>query len=463
MKVRKNIVCSILLCLSLKGYSLNLEDLTKMILETNREIKTSTAAYEAEVLSTKYLNGAYTPRLALNSSATLPKEYEFDNIPDYFSSSLSYSQPLPGGASVSLDASYSFNYMNMEEIQFLTQKPVIALTLSQSLMPFWVQGQIKDPVKLSAKQKKEYYYYQLNYTKKNIWLSLLQYYVNTFICLNEISTYKNNIELYNYQIDSVKELKQQGKTSQAAILEIENSKWSAQQSFMTAQANYLTNIQNLKSLCGQNFDEKLLEIITEKNIEKLLVEVLGIDDNDPLEQTYRLKLEMLESGRIAQKQATAPVMNLSVQPGLALNTTKKDEWKNAWKDMDSPSSWTVGIGFDFSSVFSGVASQNTKKYKIEYNEALESYTLYLRQRDFVLQQYNTLVSQYCQQKEIIDGLYNAGLQELNDYKQQYEADAISKLDFEAVKVRVENCKLMKENIELNLLLYNIMAKLYDYS
>lgn len=462
MKVRKIIVCSILLLASIYGYSLNLEDLTKMILETNREIKSSTAAYEAEALSAKYLNGAYTPKVTLNSSATIPKDYDFDNIPDYFSSSLSYSQPLPGGTAVSLDVSYSFNSINMEEQKFLTQKPGITLTLSQSLMPFWTQGQIKDPVNLSAKQKKEYYYYQLIYTKKNIWLSLLQYYVNTLLSLNEIKTYENNIKLYNYQIDSVKELSAQEKVSQATILEIENSKWSAQQSLMSAQANYFSNIQNLKSLCGQDFDEKLLENITEKNIDNLLSDILGIDNKDPLEQTYRLKLEILKSSRLLQKQSTAPILNISVQPSFALNIINQDDWKSAWENMDYPVSWTVGIGLDFSSMLSGLANQNKKKYSLEFDDALESYYLYLRQRDFVIQQYKTLARQYCEQEKTIKTLYDDGLQELNDYKQQFDINVISKLDFESVRVRVENTKIMKENIGINRLLYSTMVKANNY-
>lgn len=78
------------------------------------------------------------------------------------------------------------------------------------------------------------------------------------ISKNEISMYKNSIELYEEQIKSLTELKLLGNTTLNKIIEIENSKWNVQQSLMTSQTNYEGYIQNLKILCGQNFENSEL-------------------------------------------------------------------------------------------------------------------------------------------------------------------------------------------------------------
>ena len=460
--VKRIFISITLLFFSVMGFSVSLEDLTGMMLESNMDIKAARAVYEKEVLSAKFFNGEYSPKVSLSSSATIPDEYSFKDLPDYFSSSVVYSQPFPGGTSVSLEAGIGFNSEKVEDSVLLKQQPNVLLRLTQSLMPFWIQGKIKDPVTLTAKQKKEYYYNQLLYTKKNVWISLLQYYVYALTSRSEIEINKNTIGLYEAQIESIIELKKQGKASQSDVLELENSKWSTEQNLISAQSNYLTNIQNIKNICGQNFDDCLLEMSKDSNEIDGIIEKLIGSAKDPLEQSYKIKLEILKSSRVIEKQSTAPMLSVSIQPGLVLNTTLKDDWKDTWKNMDSPSNWTVGIGIDLSNMFSGMTNQNKEKYQIDYNEAKESYNLYLQQRRFVQQQYEALLQQYIQQKEIVDSLYESGLQELKDYELQFERGEISKIDFESAYVRVENCRLKREEIILYISLYESLVKINSY-
>lgn len=460
--IKKSIIAVVVFLFTTKVFSLSLEDLSKMLMESNADIMEASVEYQKEVLSAKYLNGAYTPRVTLSSSATILKAENAKDLPENFSSRLVYAQPLPGGASISLETDYSFNSAEYDDLCYLKQQPGLSFTLSQSLMPFWIQGQIKDPVKLSVKKREEYSFYQLQYIKKNIWSNLVQYYVYSLTSKNEINIYMNSVRLFELQIESMKALKAQGKASQSAILELENSKWTAEQSLMSAQAEYFTNVQNLKVICGQNFDEELLEPFEEnENYESAFF--MGDEGKDPLEETYKLKLEILKTSRISEKQANAPVLNLSLQPELNLNATKKEEWQKAWNDMDSPSKWTLGIGLDLSPMFSGLAYQNKKKYQIEYKAAIDSYNLYLEKRNFVLQQYKDLLEQYINQQKRIDFLYDSGLKEFADYKMQFEREEISKLDFESSRVRVENLRLKKENIHLLVWLYEFFIKINTYN
>ena len=52
-----------------------------------------------------------------------------------------------------------------------------------------------------------------------------------------------------------------------------------------------------------------------------------------LEETYKIKLEILQAERILERQNSTPTINFSIQPNWTLETTKQDEWKKAWENM----------------------------------------------------------------------------------------------------------------------------------
>lgn len=461
MQISKKLINSIfiiILCNNL--FSLTLQDLISIAFEYNSEIKSSQSEYEIGILSTKTLNGSYSPGVSLSSSSTIPKNYKWDTSPDSFTSGITYSQPLPGGTTISFETGISCNYIDIQNETFIAQRPNISINLSQSLLPFWIQGQIKDPIKLSLDQQKDALYFQLIYTKKKVLLNLIQNYIYALTTQNEIEIYNNTIRLYEEQIESLTELNASGNINQSKILEIENSKWSAQQNLMTAQSAYADYIQNLKSICGKDFIETEIELSTEKSFENSLSEYINMFTNeDPLEQTYKLKLEILKSQRAIERQSSAVILSLSVQPEWSLETEKQSDWKKAWDDFGKPSNWSLSIGLNFSPAISGIVKQNEDKYQIEYDSAKESYNSYLKQKEFVKQQYVSLLNQYNEQLENITFLYNAGIKEVNDYKTQFEAQNISKLDFDSILTRLNNCYLSKNNIELYITLYDLLIKM----
>lgn len=85
---------------------------------------------------------------------------------------------------------------------------------------------------------------------------------------------------------------------------------------------------------------------------------------------------------------------------------------------------------------------------MSYQAEENALNAYITQKTFVLQQYKTILDNYKIQLEEISKLYNTGNSELKDLESQFSAGAISELDFDSVKVRVENCRLNMEIIEL---------------
>lgn len=460
MKLTKTLLkCFLFFSFSANAFCLSLQDLITIAFENNSEIISAKATYETGIISAKTVNGYYTPNITLSSSSAIPKDYKWNSEPDSFSSSITYSQALPGGTTLNLVTGYSCSFFDISTEKLISQNPQISLGLSQSLLPFWAQAKIQDPVKLSLEQQKEYYYFQLMYTKKNVLQNLIQNYIYALTAKNEIEIYNTTIKLYEEQVESLQKLKTTGNINESEILEIENSKWNAQQNLISAQAGYIGYIQNLKSICGQCFDEKKIEQLADDNIKTLIQTfITPITNEDPLEKTYKLKSEILKSQRIADRQSSAAILNLSVQPVWNLATEKKDAWNKAWKDFDKPAKWNVTIGLNLTPVISEISKQNEKRYQIEYDATVQAYALYLQQKEFVKQQYETILKQYQQQLNNISILLEAALNELNDYKTQLEDQVISKLDFDSEKVRVENLILSKESIRLYVWMYNLLVQ-----
>ncbi len=477
--------------------SFSLSDLITSALQNNSDIASAQSNYESAILSSKTLDGTFAPGIFFSSSTNLSKDYDWNTSPDYFSTYVTYSQPLPGGTTISATGTYSFtstttfsattatttDASNLTVQRYISQNPNISFTLSQSLLPFWAQGTIKDPTILGAKQQAEYYRLQVLATKKSVLRNLLQNYAYAQIYKKQIQLYQNSISLIEKQIAALRELKTSGSTNQVKITELESTKWSYQEDLMSVQASFYSYLQNLKNICAceiaeNDFDDDFTDFPPSEEIFTAFSDISANPKTsdptapatstnnsipaDPMEKIYQLKLQMLKINRILEKQKSAPTLSLSLQPAWSFEKTKADNWqaawKNAWEAGENPT-WTASLGLNLSPLLSSTVSQSKKQYEISYAQAEKSYENYLLQKHYVQEQYQTLVLNYSQQLENVANLYEEGKRELEDYKTQYEAGAISRLDFDSVKLRVENCGLSKNCVEIYKWLYTILEKM----
>ncbi len=440
-------------------FSLSLNDLIDLALQKNPDILSAQNGYDSACLSLKTLNGAYAPQVSLSSSASLPDEYKWDAPPDYFSSSITYSQPLPGGTTLGFTGSFSFNSADIPEERHISQNPGLSFSLTQSLFPFWAQGKIKNPAKLSAKQQKEYYYNQLLYTKKTVLQNLVQNYIYASVHKKQIQIHENSIYLLDKQIETSNQLLKTGAVNQARITELQSSKWSYQQDLMSAKSGFMNYIQSLNTVCGTDFEDDSLsfEYKSLPDQDDFTKEILLATDNisDPLEESYKLKMELLKTNHALEKQSSAPALSLSVQPSWPFDPKKQEDWN----DSCSPSSWSATIGINLSPLLSASVGIKEQQYELNCQAAENSFNAYIIQKKFVLQQYKTILDNYKAQFEEISNLYKAGSAELKDLESQFSAGGVSELDFDSVKVRVENCRLNMEIIELYVWLYEVLCKI----
>ena len=456
----KKIIILILFFSSLKLiYSQSLIELSKITLENNSDILSAQDLYESVILSSKTINGAYSPQLSFSSSATLSDKFSWNRNLHYLSSSISYVQPLLGGSTISITGETIIKRENISTEFYLSQSSNISISLQQSLLPFWIQGRLKDPAIENILQQKQYYYNQLLNTRKNILINLAQNYIYALIYQNQFLMLQNSIILINEQIDALKQLKKNGASSLSKITELLNSKYTLQKDLISIQSNIENYIQNIKILCNSNLkiNQLVYPIISTEDFLHLIQKVT--DNNlDLFEKNYHLTLEMFKLNRILDKQTSAPIISISIQPSWTMEQRKKSEITNIWKELRSPSNCSATIGINLSPFISATLKQNKEQYKLNYKSILNSYTSYKIQKKAIQEQYKNLFEQHKKLLEENKRLYNEGTIELRDMKLQYNAGSISLIDYDSMRIRIENCNLNMQICELYVWLYELLLK-----
>ena len=441
-------------------FSLSLEYLITVALKNNMDIKTAYNTFRSVKISKESLNGHYSPKILFSSSVSLPKYYNWNDTPDYFSSSVTYNQPLGGGTTLNVIGGLNLSFTDIQEERYILHNPNIVFSLSQSLYPFWIQGSLRNPESLNAEFQEEYYYNQLLQTKKTVIFNIIENYVYALIYSNQMQIYKNSIFLLNEEIDALRQMKIQGGVNQSKITQLNNSKLNIQQNLREVQTLYLNYIKNLETICCYDIDPSITLDGEMSPIEKFYVIIQSSmdDTNDPLGKNYQLNIKLLESTRVLEKQNAAPILAFSVKPVWESERTRQIEWKNVWNNITTHPIWTAGIDLDISPLLMSVIKQEKKQYEINLKQANDLYSSYLYQKNIVKYQYELLLEHYKEQLLESNNSYEEIKKELFDFESQYKTGVISQLEYDSLSINVRNSYLNKNNIELYVWLYELLLK-----
>lgn len=454
--MKKFIFILILIIASIEVYSFpTIEDLWNIALENNLDIITSENKLRSAEISAKTLDAFYSPSVSLSNQNTTNEGKSITDIPLNTDTYIKITQPIPGGTSLSVTGDYSFNTAEYESDTYISQSLKLSFSLTQSLFPFWLQGTVKDPVKLNGTLQRDYYFYSKEYTKKKVFQEIIQNYAYALIYKNKMMSYSNTIDLVKKQIDALRQLQKTGGTNIAKITELENNKWTYEQDLISCKISYESYLQTIKKLCGNDieFNDDIYELINVKEMDEL-----SSLFSDPLNEQYILQIEMLKNENILNKQNNAPTLNISIVPQWNLETQKKEEWKDAW-DLKGPSNWTTALSLDFSPLISSSIKNTSKQNDIEIDNILVSYEAYKNQKEFVKGQYEKLIQSFEKQREEVITLYDKAVLEERDLNLQVQKGAISSLDYESNVCQLNNCKLSKDCVEIYIWLYKILLEL----
>jgi hypothetical protein len=437
-----------------------LERLWHLAVSTNGDILSAQHAYESACLSFSTFDGAYAPSVTTSASSTVPDGYGWDECPDNLSASMSVTQPLPGGTSIGVTGSYALSSAAAAGTRYVSQIPDVTFTLSQSLYPFYAQGKVRNPERMSLQQKKEYYYNVLQYTKQQKLETIAQYYILSLIYRRKMEMYEASIAYAQEQIDALNELRKTGGANMTKIAELESSRMGNEQNLTDVRITYRQYVLYLKEACGSFSGEPEGTDLPQNGLAPALALTGGV--HDPCAQELLLKISILKAAAVLAKQSGAPVLTLSLKPAWTLETVKASDWQSAWKrDADSACTWAAGVSLNMTPLISALVSKTGESEEIEMRTAQDAYRAYLEQKDAVREQYEMLRTSFEEQLTEAEKLCADADSLVSDMKQQLEEGAVSQLDYDAVLSQEKIRYASLECIRLYIWLYSWLGKMTE--
>lgn len=466
--LKKDFFFVLLFCLSISLFSQEnvlpfLYELCNSAVKNNSDIKSAEKNYKNAIFSQNGSDGYYSPSLSITTSATIPNEYNWNESPDGFTTGITYLQPVISGTSIGVSGNYSYSISEFNDDRLILQNPQITFKLSQSLFPFWTQGFIKDPYRISKKKQTEYFYNQFLYTKQKILQELIQNYFSALLEYKKIQILKNSIILLQKQIEGLSEIKKMGGTNSSKIFELENSKWSYQQDLMSSELNLQSYLQNIKNLTEESFTEDVFfdestYLFESDTLISLINNFLDFDF-DPCEKSLLAKIEFEQVALVTSRQDSAPVLEMSMQPSWNFEQKKVAEWMDAWESLNSPKNWTIGLTVNLSPMFNAGFSKKNQKQKLILESAQDAYNSYIKQKAFVKSQYKNFISEYEKHYETVSKLIIDGKNQIRDMQIEFEKGLIAQLDFESKDIQIQNMILTSESLQLSICLYQLLLHL----
>lgn len=436
-----------------------LERLWRSAASSNAEVLEAEAAYDSSCLSSDTLGGIYAPSLSVSSSASIGGDYELWDVPKSFTPAVTFTQPLPGGTKAGITGSYSITSNTITDRQYVTQSPEISISLSQSLLPFWLQGKKRNPEKLSLEQKRLYNYYQLLYTRQQKIIATSQYYILCQIYRKKIQVQEASIAFRTKQVQAYNELRKAGKTSRADVTDLEAKLFGERQGLYEMQLTYEQYLESLRDACGTeaDFTEGLSSITSVK--QNAYLELMD-GKKDPCALSLLANIEAEENERVLNAQKNSPVLNLSFTSGYTMEEVDADRWRDAWNDKGQKS-WSAGISVDLAPLFSASASKSKKHDEIELRTARQSYSSYLLQRQRVRMQYESLCASFKEQVPHAEQLFREAESLMPDVEKRYRAGGISEIDYEGYKFQAVSAHASYDCLVLYVWLYEWLSAMHD--
>lgn len=445
MKVKFRIVlANIVLILSQnKAFSQTpLELLWEKALQNSLEIRISSLELDNTEISYKARNAQYIPSFSFSAySEFIESEAGLTQFPIEGISQLGIQWNIPGGTKLQTSISYEINrYVlnSLEEESYentgYDQNPEISVSLSQSLLPFWIQWMGGNPVQNIYKNQRTLSVNSYNNIIADVKKSVTEKYIQLRKLYRTIHLLENQIQIQRTLLEVAQQKVYAGTLSQIEL-------W-----------NYESNLQNYKN----NLNETLFQF---EQIKQEISNACGEDEFNNLDAelpSYKIRflekdmtLEFIELQKaelknqlIITKQNYAPSFTIQGSYKYALDAAGMENLVDAW-DGEGVNNWTVTCGI---SIYpENLSYIKTAKLQYEINkESLElQEAVYIKNKNISKANLQTYIAYY---KELLQ-------QAKSDYEQKnIYLDAIKnkKKRGECTELDVKQAELMRENASIEI-------------
>lgn len=382
---------------NIKKEDFSLEFLWDKTLKNNFNIKEAEINY---VLADKQLSiywQQYLPSVSFSTTTALSNFMEkHSEIPNNISYLAAIEEKLPGGLNIEFlpnvvyskdEAFYTQNNSFLKYVD--TEK--ITVSISQNLLPFWLQKSLKNPEKRLLTLEKEINATYLNMVSFSEIENLTKNYIEYRKVSRKIDSIEHSIEIYHQIIEITKELKTNGNVSLKEVFESEK--------LLSDCYEELTNLQNTKlnlytsiihsfgnSITYDDLDLFLnMETELSKNIESLF-------SKNPTIEYLKLQKEILKENYILTKQNTSPVFSLS--GNIPIHNGYDNSTSYGLLMDENNKTWSVTASLNFSPFYESNRNYLNQKYEKENKLFEERIDDYKNQLEYEKRQFEELLQFY---------------------------------------------------------------------
>ena len=413
-----------------------LEQLWDLCRANNLDIVKLNQAVSEQRISRKYIGSVYSPNVTMSISPDFTNAWDgVSEYPSGIGSSLSLTKPFPGGTSVSADLSYTMSRTLYEMSQepddsnvTYYHTPSMTLSLSQSLFPYWAQGEKQDPEKrlldLSVQRSEEQ---RLNGQEVAI-KALTDCYIQIRHVLREISVYTKILSYYDMRIEAFYEYAKTGAIDISTVWIEEEARRDYADDYYTAQETLVDLVSLLHIYCGltNKHDANLVSVETSLPLSGTIV-----SRYDHEYEAIQIEEEQIQVQMVQTKQALAPKVTLSGTVSATPDLHgKEDDYLYIW-NKNKTWNWSITLMFDISSLFSPELEQAYKLSKLKLESLETSKDVLDIQKKRKLNFYIKKLELYVERKEFIEKQEKNWWQKQQDLQKMFENGAASTLDVES--------------------------------
>ena len=348
---------------------------------------------------------------------------------------------IPGGTKLQTSISYEINrYVlnSLEEESYentgYEQNPEISLSLSQSLLPFWIQWMGGNPVQNIHKNQRTLSVNSYNNIIADVKKSVTEKYIQLRKLYRTIHLLENQIQIQRTLLEVAQQKVYAGTLSQIELWNYESNLQNYKNNLNETLFQFEQIKQEISNACGEDEFNNL-------DAELPSYEIRFLEKDMTLESIELQKAE-LKNQLIITKQNYAPSLTIQGSYKYALDAVGMENLVDAW-DGKGVNNWTVTCSIsiypeNLSYIKSAKLQYEINKESLELQEAV-----YIKNKNISKANLQTYIAYY---KELLQ-------QAKSDYEQKnIYLDAIKnkKKRGECTELDVKQAELMRENASIEI-------------
>lgn len=387
----------------------------------------------------------YPLAFSISSTPNFYKNYEqYSDELELGNTSASLTQTLPGGAKLSLGATYGVNsgYRNWSASDGYTDKGYsdyfsAQAQYVQSLNPFWVNGIFRNPAEVKLFLSSATGENNLMQAKKNVYSKVLSLYIQFRRNERNLELMEKQIALLKINLDSVRKMYSSSSVFLTDVWQAEKSLGDAESSLNSYTLEKQGILESLYEMCGPDFDISCAAILPENHPRFF--------DTDPFLRNLEIQIKLLESQFLIDKQNSAPVISFSAQ--FKESSKLKDKAGLNFKDDTNYVHLSATVSGKINNLYGGEYKLYKKKYETERAKLEKQIDKYKKRTDAEKSYFDSQIFSY--EENIRSAVLNEanekenfeGIKKLYENGQKRQIDVFSEeINYLRQKYTLENLK-----------------------